>query len=478
MSQSRMRRQIMLSYLPRLLNLVVVPVQIALLTKNLSVESYGIWNMLLSSGFVATMVFSLGLQKVLSIKVPGRSLYIQLSFFKAVLVTESLVYITLSLLFLGLCLPWAVQTLNIAGYEGAVTAILLAFLVNLIYNEFGRLFNYQKRIEIRLLISSFEKLLELGLLYAVISWAGTTDLNELALIYVTLYLILLLASLSFFRGPRVFFSVKLRLPVIKYALLFGAPLILSDVAWKLIQNVDFYMLSAFDRQTELGFYAFISRLINYIYLAASPIIWVIYPYLVDAFHKEGNRIGDQARYLLDNQLKYSTLFLLAAMGGVLINLDWLVAMLATDVYSQNIAAYLLFAPYPVLVTLIYLGQQVLLLDKKTYLVSLSYAAGLIANIGGNFILIPPLGIIGAIISTLTALVIILIIQARHFSPLRYLSGALAAMLAIQIGVIGFLVHASLPWLVENLLFVTELTVVAVVLRLVDFRAVRRLIIRT
>ena len=75
-----MHRQIMLSYLPRLLNLVVVPAHIALLTKNLSVESY-IWNMLLSSGFVATMIFSLGLQKVLSIKVPGRSLYIQLSFF-------------------------------------------------------------------------------------------------------------------------------------------------------------------------------------------------------------------------------------------------------------------------------------------------------------------------------------------------------------------------------------------------------------
>lgn len=477
MSLGRMRRQIMLSYLPRLLNLVVVPVQIALLTEHLSIVSYGIWNMLLSSGFVATMVFSLGMQKALGIKVPGRSLYIQLSFFKAVLVAESLAYIVLSILFLALSLPWVLPVLNIEGYDGAVAAILLAFLVNLIYNEFGRLFNYQKRIEIRLLIGSFEKLLELGLLYAAITWVGTTDLNQLALIYVVLYLILLLANLLFFRSHRIFFSVRLRLPIMKYSLLFGAPLILSDVAWKLIQNADFYMLSAFDRQAELGLYAFISRLINYIYLAASPIIWVIYPYLVESFHKEGNRIGRQARYLLDSQLNYSTLFLLAAMGGVLINLNWLVDLLATEVYSQNVTAYLLFSPYPVLVTLMYLGQQVLLLDKKTSLVSMSYAAGLIANICGNLMLIPEFGIIGAIISTLAALVIIMIIQARHFSPLRHLSGALVAMLVIQVGVVGALVYASLPWLVENLLFVTQLGLVSVVLRLVDLEAMRRLALR-
>ena len=199
-----MHRQIMLSYLPRLLNLVVVPAHIALLTKNLSVESYGIWNMLLSSGFVATMIFSLGLQKVLSIKVPGRSLYICAQFFKAVLLAESLTYIALSIVFLLICLPWVVPSLNIEGQEVTVTIILLAFLVNLIYCEFGRLFNYQKRIEIRVLISSFEKLLELGLVYAAISWVGTTDLKHLALVYVGIYLILLLTNLLFFRGSRIF----------------------------------------------------------------------------------------------------------------------------------------------------------------------------------------------------------------------------------------------------------------------------------
>ena len=472
-----MHRQIMLSYLPRLLNLVVVPAHIALLTKNLSVESYGIWNMLLSSGFVATMIFSLGLQKVLSIKVPGRSLYIQLSFFKAVLLAESLTYIALSIVFLLICLPWVVPSLNIEGQEATVAIILLAFLVNLIYSEFGRLLNYQKRIEIRVLISSFEKLLELGLVYAAISWVGTTDLKHLALVYVGIYLILLLTNLLFFRGSRIFFRVRLRLAVIKYALLFGAPLILSDVAWKLIQNADFYMLSAFDRQTELGLYAFISRLINYIYLAASPIIWIMYPYLVDTFHKEGNRLGDKTRHLLESQLRYSTLFLLGAMGGVLINLDWLVDLLANEAYGQSMA-YLLFAPYPALVTLMYLGQQVLLLEKKTRLVSISYAAGLIANIGGNLLLIPALGIFGAIISTLTALVIIIIIQALHFSPLRHVSGALAAMVAIQVGVLGAFLYTSLPLMLENLIFAIELTLVAIVLRLIDLSAVRRLVIWT
>ena len=38
----------------------------------------------------------------------------------------------------------------------------------------------------------------------------------------------------------------------------------------------------------------------------------------------------------------------------------------------------------------YLGQQVLLLEKKNGLVSISYAAGLIANIGEIFLPIPAL----------------------------------------------------------------------------------------
>jgi O-antigen/teichoic acid export membrane protein len=474
-SLDRMRRQIALSYLPRLVNLVVVPVQIALLTRHLSVESYGIWNMLLSSGFIATMVFSLGLQKVLSIKVPGRSLRTQLSFFKAVLVAESLAYIGLSLLFLGFCLPWVMPLLKIEGYEGAVVAITAAFFVNLIYNEFGRLFNYQKRIEIRLLIGSFEKMLELGLLYAAIYWAGVTSLNQLALIYIVLYLILLLANLVFFKGPKLFFNVRLRLPIIKYALLFGAPLILSDVAWKLIQNVDYYMLSGFDRKTELGLYAFISRLITYIYLAASPIIWVIYPYLVEAFHKAGNRLEDQAQKLLIAQLNYSTMFLLAATGALLINLDGIVGLLATDAYNQEWSAYLLFAPYPVLITLMYLGQQLLLLEKKIRLISLSYFVGLAANIGGNLILIPELGIKGAILSTLASLTIILIIQARHFSILRYLSTTLIVFVVIQVVVIGTLVKVSLPSLAENLVFASQFAAAVIILRLVDVTAIRRLV---
>ena len=71
----------------------------------------------------------------------------------------------------------------------------------------------------------------------------------------------------------------------------------------------------------------------------------MYPYLVDTFHKEGNRLGDKTRHLLESQLRYSTLFLLGAMGGVLINLDWLVDLLANEAYGQSMA-YLLFAPIP------------------------------------------------------------------------------------------------------------------------------------
>lgn len=477
MSQARMRRQIMLSYLPRLINLIVVPIQIALLTQQLSLEQYGIWNMLLSSGFVATMVFSLGLQKILSIKVPGRNLYTQLSFFKAVLLAESIAYIGLSIIFLGLCLPWVLPLLNIEGQHNAVIVITAAFFINLIYNEFGRLFNYQKRIEVRILIGCFEKILELGLLYLAIYGFDVKNLGQLAFIYIALYSMLLCANLIFFRGTRLFWQLKVRLSVIKYALLFGAPLILSDVAWKLIQNVDFYMLSGFNRHAELGLYAFVSRLTNYIYLAASPIIWVVYPYLVEAHHKGGNRITLDTRNLLNQQLQYCFIFLLAALGGMLINFDWLVSLLGTEAYKNNQQAYYLYAPYPLLLTLMYLGQQILLLDKKTKLISSSYLVGLAVNIAGNSLLIPQLGLHGAILSTLGALLVILVIQGWHFSPIRLLSGKLILFGAVQVAVVCLFIYSSWHAFIETVLFAGQLLALSFVLSLVDLHPLNKFLNR-
>lgn len=473
-----MRNQVMLSYLPRFINLIIVPLQIALLTRHLSIADYGVWNMLLSSGFIATMVFSLGLQKVLSIKIPGRSLRTQLGFFKAVLFAESLTYIGLTLVFIGLCLPWVLHLLKIESKQGAAIVIMAAFFVNLLYNEFGRLLNYQKKIEIRVLIVSCEKILELGLLYAAIIWAGVTNINQLALIYIALYLILLTITLVFFKGFKTFLQIRLRWKIMKYALFFGAPLIVSDIAWKLIQNVDLYMLSSFDRKAELGLYAFISRLINYIYLAASPIIWVIYPYLVEAHYKDGNSLGVKSQTLLIAQLNHSIIFLSIAAGGLLINLDWIIKLLANAEYNRNIYDYFLFAAYPLLITTMYIGQQILLLDKKTRSISISYLVGLMLNIGGNFVLIPLYGITGAIISTLASVLSILFIQSRHFSLLRYFKAALIAFVALQIFVIGVLTHISMPWFFKNILFIMEIAIAVISLRLMDISSVRKIFSHT
>lgn len=471
MSQRRMQRQILLSYLPRLVNLVVVPAQVMLLTQHLSVESFGIWNMLLSTGFIATLVFSLGLQKVLSVKVPGRSLVIQLSFFKVVLLAESFIYVLFSILFVFLCLPFLAPALNIEEYQSTLSIILFAFFLNLTYSEIGRLLNFQKRIEARIFIVCLEKLLEFGLIYVAVSLVDTTELDVLALLYVALYFILFIFSLIFFKGFSVYFRVRFRWKILKAALLFGSPLLISDVAWKLIQNVDLYMLSAYDLHVDLGIYAFISRLTNYIYLAASPIIWVVYPYLVEAYHKEGGAASDRVKNLLVFQLRYTILFLLAATGGVLININWLVRFLATEEYLSNVAAYVMFFPYPFLVTVLYLGQQILLLDKKIWLISLSYLAGLFANIFGNIFLIPLFGIMGAIASTLLSLIVILCIQGIYFSAARYISEKLIFLLVAQIITLGILLQLTLPWLVENMLWTFQFIILGIAFRIVDLRAV-------
>jgi len=79
---SKIKLQIIYSYFQRALQVLLVPIRIAIITKSISQEDYGKLNIILTTGMIFTFVFSLGLQKYQGAKIPGLDKIKQLEIFK------------------------------------------------------------------------------------------------------------------------------------------------------------------------------------------------------------------------------------------------------------------------------------------------------------------------------------------------------------------------------------------------------------
>ncbi|WP_457563539.1 oligosaccharide flippase family protein [Caminibacter pacificus] len=469
---TRIKKQIILSYLPRIVNFFVVPLQIALLTKTFSVEEYGVWSLLLSFGFIVTMIFTFGLQKLLGVKIPGKPYLIQLKYLKSILLAETVIYIVVSFVFVLIFLDHFLTLFNLAEYEDSFKTIVFIFLINLVYNEFGRFFNYTKRIELRIYSTVLEKILEFLLLYIAIKILNIQSINNLVYIYAFVYTFLLFVNLYFFRDLSLLLKIKINRKIIKLSFFFGLPLAFSDIAWKLIQNLDLYMLSYFDKKIELGIYSFISKLLNYVYLAGSPVIWVFYPYIAERYNKNGKELNRAIKHLVYNQTKFSLTLAVLAIGIVVINLEKIVNLIATSEYLNYTNAYFLYSFYPIILILLYINQQFVLLKGDTKNVGLSYFLGLSINFIGNLLLIPYAGIYGAIVASMVSIVSIIVLQAKAVNIFALIPLKLLAFVFIQYCFIYLLFSIDIAIFYKNLLFLSFFVFALFLLKIVYLNDLR------
>ena len=156
---SQLKKHLIYSYVPRFLSFLIVPFQVSILVKSLSIQDYGVWTTLQNSAIMLTFIFSLGVQKFLSIKIPGKRESIQYTYFKSVLFTESLSYIFFSSILL-LMLDNILRIIHLSKYRQSVQVLLVICLLNLIYNELGRFLTYRKKIGTRVILVSIEKIVE------------------------------------------------------------------------------------------------------------------------------------------------------------------------------------------------------------------------------------------------------------------------------------------------------------------------------
>ena len=396
-----MSKQILLAYLHKLIYFIVMPIQISIYTSTLSVENYGLLNLIVTTSVMATVLFSFGLHSYSAITIPKFKYNRQLYIFKNILIFEILSFSFLFFIFISLIN--FLEIVKLTSYDFYI--IFFAYLFFLIMNEFGKFYSYQHKIEIRLILGIFELLLIISTLFIVNKYIEPLTIRTIILIYFSVYVFLTLIYIYIIKKKK-FFCTNLNYPLIKKAIMFSVPLIFADLSFKLMQNIDSYLLLYYNLEYDLGIYSFTIKIINTLYLVSAPILWIFYPYLVKYFESNKNKFY----YYLDIQLRYTGLITLFGLTIFMINLEYLIAIIATTEYIEHKSYYYLVSIYPFLLLYLYSSYQILMINKKKDIILLSYLVGLAINTIFSFILISLYGIYGAFISTIFGLLSILIIM--------------------------------------------------------------------
>jgi O-antigen/teichoic acid export membrane protein len=185
-------------------------------------------------------------------------------------------------------------------------------------------------------------------------------------------------------------------------IIFGAPLLLTELSYLLLSYADRYMIAAYRGANDLGLYSVGYNLANYISeLVTFSLSYAIVPMYVEIYEKEGK---DKTEQFLNNCMHYLCIAIIPVCIGYLAVSKDLFAVLASDTYADaaNFSPLILFGA--LLLGMNNLLNAGLYLQKKSSTILGIMLAAVVINIIANVVLLPIYGIVGSAIATLIACV--------------------------------------------------------------------------
>jgi O-antigen/teichoic acid export membrane protein len=196
--------------------------------------------------------------------------------------------------------------------------------------------------------------------------------------------------------PSVSFSLA------KHIMSFGIPLLFSELAYMLLTYADRYMILLVHGEQELGIYSVGYNLAMYVAnIVVFSISFAIVPLYVKMYNDQGR---EETEKFLSECLYYLMILVIPVCLGYAAVSKELFWVLASEKYVTAAS----FSPVIVLATVI-LGMNSVLnaglyLHKKSLIILLIIAFGVILNVICNYILLPKFHVMGAAYSTLIACV--------------------------------------------------------------------------
>ena len=206
-------------------------------------------------------------------------------------------------------------------------------------------------------------------------------------------------------------DVKLVGPIIKTAWPFVFIIFLGAI----MGNTDIYMLGVWKDSAEIGLYASVQRMQNFIVLIPSTIAVAIFPLMSRLIVSDKT----QSRMVLEKTLALIMLIgLPIALGGMILA-DQIVPSVFGHGYLGAIPVMQVFmlmmlASFPLLL----LSNAILTHNKQKELVP-AYMLGILVNVLLNFLLIPQFGAVGSAVATLASTAAITAIILKKLKAISY-----------------------------------------------------------
>jgi len=384
-------------------SIILLPI----LTKNMTVQEYGIWAQItVSLGFAPTIIM-FGLQYSMARFIPPlrNKSDIQELFYSI------LFFIEIVSLFASIITYTLAEIISPLFFDGEVTIVhLLSVIIliepmNVALLHFFRSMQQTKKYTIFLLsqtlihifLVSTAILLDKGIY-------GATLAVLIRGIFMNLIMFLFVLKEIGFKKPQFKF--------LKEHLAFGLPTMPSELSTWIVNSSDRFIIAYILGAVYVGYYApaYIFGN-NIIFALITPLSLILPPFLAKRYDEK--RI-DSVKNILESSLKYFLFIGIPSIFGLFFLSKTLLTLLTTAaiasesywVLSITALSTLLFGVFTII-------NQIAILNKKTKVIGKIWLLCALFKIIFNFLMIPKMGIIGAAIVTLIVFMLSLFISAKY-----------------------------------------------------------------
>jgi len=422
--------------LNKLIGFFLLPIYTRLLTP----ADYGILSLLTVTSGLATLIAQVGMGSAMFREVifegseerdvESTTLYFLLGESAVFFGTMILISSKLATLIFGATdYSFLLRLMFLADFFGVIDVVFMARLRARAQSSFYSILS----------VSRFVTGICLNLYFIVVLRRGVEGLIIAGLIsaalFATLYLILLARDL------RLVFS----LPILRRMLKFGVPLVPVGLSSLLLTMADRYFLKHFSTTTQVGLYS-LGYNIGLVMLLVENAFQLAYPPYKFAIAKQANAKHQFARILTYYLLAFGFL----AMALSLLAKELLMIMATPKFYPAAAVVPLIALSY-IFSGVRHMTNTGLAIMNKNYYVPPIIVGSALLNLGLNYVLIPPYGIMGAAWATILSYLFLVIVQTLvnlHFYYVRY-EYARMAKLALAWGItygVSQLIQTPFLWI--------------------------------
>jgi len=382
--------------------LILLPI----LTKNLSIDDYGVWVQINTTISLLPNFTTLGLPytmvRFLSAETDNEK--IQEGFYSI------LVMVLISTLIVALILLVFSREIAVAIFNGDVNVAMLLSVIVFMACLNALLLNYFR---------TFQEMKKYSLFLLMQTYLGVVIVAYFALNGYGIYMAalgLLIANLITFwvMIALIIRSIGFKIPkfnLMHEYLSFGLPTIPGNLSSWIVNSSDRYIIGIFLSAAFVGYYSPGYTLGNSITMLMAPFLILLPSVLPQYFDK--NNIKKVSAFL-NYSLKYFLLISIPAAFGLSVLSKPLLTVLTTPDIALN--GYLI-TPITALSTLIFgvyaIIGNVLVLEKKTKVIGTIWMIAALLNLVLNVILVPNFGILAAAVTTLLAYAVAFSLTLRY-----------------------------------------------------------------